>query len=162
MDQGRLGIKRAKYIYVCPFSGIFDISPVYSNLLRLTALDGRLNANHSTQPCINYEWFTEIMVRISSAGTVGIAKDWRHVKVFQGILTAKGLLAQWGFLPHLLLMVIFLEKAGAPHRSRAPAVLSRVVSVTLLPAASPPPLSHKEARIPAVDPELLGWFTYME
>ena len=55
LNQGQLGIKRAKHIYVCPFSGIFDISPVYSNPLRLTALDIRLNTNHSTLPCMNFE-----------------------------------------------------------------------------------------------------------
>lgn len=54
LDQGWWGKKRAAHIYVCPFSGIFDISPVYSNLFSLTTLDVWLNVNHSTQPCVNY------------------------------------------------------------------------------------------------------------
>lgn len=80
-----VGGNKAHLLSICPFSNIFDISPIYSNLFRLTASDFRLQANPSAPPCMNYGWFMEIPLRISSAGTAGMTEVSRHVKVAQGI-----------------------------------------------------------------------------
>lgn len=86
LGRWRLRENRPSHIYVCPFSSIFDKSPVYSNLFRLTALDVWLHANHSAQPGVRYRWFTEL--------AAGIAEASRHVKGFQGIRVEKGPPAQ--------------------------------------------------------------------
>ena len=67
LGQWWLGKNKPNHIHICHFSNIFDKSPIYSNLLRHATLDVWPNVNHSTQPCMNYGWFTEITV-CSGAG----------------------------------------------------------------------------------------------